>query len=256
MVLVASAKSTSTSYLRSVFGLLAVSAFNAALDNHSIVSVRRRRKIRSTASPLPRCAADFGRLSSGSNSKRPSISSPGLFPGPKIPRPMCAPNAELGLPLADPARVIVHLPPAQTHHVPPRRCMIPVAVGHFRKRVPRLQVSDIVGRERDLGGAGFFQEVAHTVHVLPPIQIALGQERLGTPARNLVGVREVIGMRQRARNYLPSQEREQHRCAEPRPSPRRYPASLPQQGGRRHAADYRSEERRVGKECRSRWSPD
>src|ERR1017187_8278899 len=119
---------------------------------------------------------------------------------------MSAPNAELGLPLADPARVIVYLPPAQTHHVPPRRRMIPVAVSHLRERVPRLEVSDIVGRERHLGAAGPFQKVAHTVHVLSPSQIALGHERLGMAAGDLVGVREVIGMRQRARNYLPCEE--------------------------------------------------
>src|ERR1035438_7805525 len=60
-----------------------------------------------------------------------------FFSRPEIPRPMRAPDAELGVPLADPPRVIVHLPPAQTHHVPTRRGMKPVAVSHLRKRVPR-----------------------------------------------------------------------------------------------------------------------
>src|SRR5664280_494789 len=50
IVSVASDKSTSTSYLRSASGLLLVSAFNAVLDNHSMVFARRSRKICSTAS--------------------------------------------------------------------------------------------------------------------------------------------------------------------------------------------------------------
>src|SRR5258708_27736563 len=89
-----------------------------------------------------------------------------LFPGLEIPRPMSPPDAELGLPVADPTRVIVHLPPAQTHHVPTRRRMIPVAVSHLGKRVPCLFVSDIIGCERDLAGARLLQKIAHPVHVL------------------------------------------------------------------------------------------
>lgn len=50
IVFVASNKSTWTASLRSGSGLLLVSASNAALDSHSIVFARRRRKIRSTAS--------------------------------------------------------------------------------------------------------------------------------------------------------------------------------------------------------------
>src|ERR1039457_6952244 len=92
----------------------------------------------------------------------------GLFSGLEIPRPMRAPDAELGLPVVDPSRMIEHLPPAQAHHVPPRRRMIPIAVGHLGKGVSRLEVSNIVGREGDLGGAHLSQEIADTMHVLPP----------------------------------------------------------------------------------------
>src|ERR1035437_3967931 len=260
IVFVASNKSTSTSYLRTVSGLLAVSAFNAALDNHSIVSARRSRKICSTASAssamrgwlwssvkrfrqqaskyiltCPLCCSPQHPARSPSLAAPSTLPHRGLFTRLEIPRPMRPPDAELGLPVADPPRVIVHLPPAYAHHVPPRRRMIPVAVRHFRKRVPRPEVSDVIRRKRNLTGSRLVQKVANQVHVLSPIQIALGDEPFGMPARDLVGVREVIGMRQRARNYLPAKQREQQRRAQARPSPRR----MPQQGGRRRSADYR-----------------
>src|ERR1039458_3124542 len=183
----------------------------------SIVSARRSCKICSTA-----CAsfATPGWLWSSvkrfRQSKRPGIfsrvpPSPALPPyrrllaGREIPRPVGAADAELGLPVVDPSRMIEHLPPAQAHHVPPRRRMIPIAVGHLGKGVSRLEVSDIVGREGDLGGAHLSQEIADTMHVLPPIEIGLGHEILRPPARDFVGVREIVGMRQRARDHLPAE---------------------------------------------------
>src|ERR1039458_637788 len=183
----------------------------------SIASARRICNICSTASAS--CATRGWLWSSVKrfrHSKRPGIFSRGppspapppyrrLLAGREIPRPVGAADAELGLPVVDPSRMIEHLPPAQAHHVPPRRRMIPIAVGHLGKGVSRLEVSDIVRREGDLGGAHLSQEIADTMHVLPPIQSGLGHESLGPPARDFVGVREVAGMRQRARDHLPAE---------------------------------------------------
>src|SRR5262249_11847485 len=101
---------------------------------------------------------------------------------------MRSPDAELRLAPRDPARMVVHLQSAKADDVPSGRRMIPVAVRTVGERTSRLQVRHVIRRARPLRRAMLPQEVADSMHVLPPIQIALGDPGLRATPGDLVRV--------------------------------------------------------------------
>src|SRR5262245_61272849 len=106
-----------------------------------------------------------------------------------------------------PTWVIEHLESAEADNVPSVTGMIPDAEGTFREGVPGFQVSDVIRREGNFVCSVFAKKLAHAVHVLAPIQVALRDEILQVSACNFIGVREIVRIKKRARYHLPGKQR-------------------------------------------------